>query len=88
MFDREAHTRMLIVGEAERERRRRLILQIIDAGVRSMASKLHPDIGGSAEDMQRLLECKKVLKAPYTKLPRLNRELRAGVKRELKPLAR
>jgi hypothetical protein len=83
MFDRQAHHQRVIAEEAERERRRLLILQIVDAGVRSMATKLHPDAGGSNEDFQRLMECKRMLRRPYTKKPKLRRDLRNAVNRAL-----
>jgi len=75
MFDRQAHHQRVIAEEAERERRRLLILQIVDAGVRSMATKLHPDAGGSNEDFQRLMECKRMLRRPYTIGNAVNRAL-------------
>jgi hypothetical protein len=88
MSDRKALSQRLVAVEVERELRRRLILQIIDVGVRSMATKLHPEAGGSDQDMSRLQECKETLRAPYAKLPRLTRDLRARVKWELADLER
>ena len=39
---------------AERELQRRLARQLIDIGYKALASKLHPDKGGSREAMARL----------------------------------
>jgi hypothetical protein len=39
---------------AERKAERKLVAQLIDAGYRSLASKLHPDKGGSPDAMSRL----------------------------------
>jgi|RhiMetdeSRZDD1v2_1073273.scaffolds.fasta_scaffold1743659_1 hypothetical protein len=83
MFDRHVHHQRVVAEEAERERRRLLILQIVDAGVRSMATKAHPDAGGSNEDFQRLMECKRILRRPYIKKPKLRRDLRNAVNRVL-----
>jgi hypothetical protein len=38
----------------EDKKHRELIVQLIDAGYRAMAKTLHPDMGGSHEDMTRL----------------------------------
>jgi hypothetical protein len=38
----------------EREADLKLVAQLIDAGYRSLASKLHPDKGGSRDAMSRL----------------------------------
>jgi hypothetical protein len=40
--------------KAEDKKHRELIVQLIDAGYRAMAKTLHPDMGGSHEDMTRL----------------------------------
>jgi len=40
----------------------KLAVELIDAGYKRLASKLHPDVGGSAEMMIRLGEAKKRLK--------------------------
>jgi hypothetical protein len=40
--------------KAEDKKHRELIVQLIDAGYRGMAKSLHPDMGGSREDMTRL----------------------------------
>ena len=40
--------------KAEDNRNRELIVQLIDAGYRAMAKTLHPDMGGSHDDMTRL----------------------------------
>lgn len=39
---------------AEDNKHRELIVQLIDAGYRAMAKTLHPDMGGSHDDMTRL----------------------------------
>jgi hypothetical protein len=40
--------------KAEDNKNRELIVQLIDAGYRAMAKTLHPDMGGSHDDMTRL----------------------------------
>jgi hypothetical protein len=40
--------------KAEDNKSRELIVQLIDAGYRAMAKTLHPDMGGSHDDMTRL----------------------------------
>jgi hypothetical protein len=40
--------------KAEDSKSRELIVQLIDAGYRAMAKTLHPDMGGSHDDMTRL----------------------------------
>jgi hypothetical protein len=47
----------------EREAQRRLALQLIDIGYKALASKFHPDRGGSREAMARLNEVRNRLKA-------------------------
>lgn len=46
----------------ERETQREVSQQIINAGYRAMAAKAHPDVGGSAADMQVLNAAKDHLK--------------------------
>ena len=38
----------------EQALRRKLMRQIIEAGYRTLAVKMHPDVGGSHENMERL----------------------------------
>jgi hypothetical protein len=40
--------------KAEDNKHRELIVQLIDARYRAMAKTLHPDMGGSRDDMTRL----------------------------------
>jgi hypothetical protein len=83
----EAYTRIArerVAWYAENERQRRLILQIIDAGTRAMALKLHPDAGGSHDAMSRLTVCKERLRKDYARMPRLGRTLRTAVNRVMK----
>jgi hypothetical protein len=47
----------------EREAQRKLALQLIDIGYKALATKLHPDKGGSREAMMRLNEVRSWLKA-------------------------
>lgn len=49
--------------------------QIIDAGVRALALKLHPDVGGSHEGMGELNACAALLRALFPK-PKPVRKLR------------
>jgi hypothetical protein len=46
----------------ERDLERKLALQLIDIGYKALASKLHPDRGGSAEAMQQLNRVRDQLK--------------------------
>jgi hypothetical protein len=48
--------------EQERELQRKLALQLIDIGYKALASKLHPDKGGSREAMSRLNAVRERLK--------------------------
>jgi len=49
----------------EQEARRTLALQMIDAGYKALASKLHPDKGGSPEAVMRLNQVRDLVKAPF-----------------------
>jgi hypothetical protein len=42
---------------------RELAVQLVDIGYRALAKRLHPDLGGSAEDMVRLNRARDELKA-------------------------
>jgi hypothetical protein len=86
MFDLKAFERDHLAEEVEKELQRRLILQIIEAGVRSMALKMHPDVGGSDEAMHRLTTCKERLRKDYAKMPRLKRSMRLSVSQALRPI--
>jgi hypothetical protein len=57
-FDWVAFRRDQERQKIETARRRRLQRQIIEAGYRSLATKLHPDVGGSSESMARLSEAR------------------------------
>jgi curved DNA-binding protein CbpA len=46
----------------ERETQRTLSLQLIDIGYKVLATKLHPDKGGSPEAMARLNQVRDALK--------------------------
>jgi hypothetical protein len=51
--------------EKEAKLRRRIELQLIDAGYKAVATKLHPDKGGSKEDMTRLNQARALLKGMF-----------------------
>jgi hypothetical protein len=59
---RNLHTEELKRAD-EREAQRKLALQLIDIGYKVLASKLHPDKGGSREAMARLNQVRDRLKA-------------------------
>ena len=65
---------------AEREAVRKLKLQMIDAGYKALATKLHPGGGGSPEAMARLNEARDQLKATLRKARRYARKVTPGVK--------
>jgi hypothetical protein len=48
--------------QATLEAQRKLMLQIVDAGCKAMARKLHPDVGGSHEEMTRLNMAAEILR--------------------------
>jgi ATP phosphoribosyltransferase regulatory subunit HisZ len=55
-----------LAREAERALQRKLSLSLIDIGYKALASKLHPDKGGSAEAMTRLNRVREILKKAVT----------------------
>jgi hypothetical protein len=62
----------LTARAAEREAKRKLALQLIDAGYKVLAMELHPDRGGSQEAMVRLNDVRAELRAQIgcAKMPR------------------
>lgn len=48
--------------EAERQLVRKLAVQIVDIGYKVLATKLHPDKGGSSEGMARLVRARDMLR--------------------------
>jgi hypothetical protein len=75
--------RQRVEREIAREEDRKLIIKSINAGYRSLAKELHPDIGGSPAAMVRLVHLRDALLANH-KLPKLPRRLRNAVNRGLK----
>jgi hypothetical protein len=55
----------------EMKMRRADIVDLVDAGYRKLATKMHPDVGGSTEDMARLTRVRDRLKKvmPFDLMP-------------------
>jgi len=62
VIELEAQRQDLARREEERRLRRRLALDVIDAGYRVVAQRLHPDRGGSSGEMARLNDVRALLK--------------------------
>lgn len=68
--------------EKERKLQCQLGLQLIDIGYKVLATRLHPDKGGSQEVMVRLIQVRDLLKAV---LQSVRRRTYRGVKHQSKP---
>jgi hypothetical protein len=70
---RKAHARLQqaldAYGPDETKLRRELAVQVIDLGYRTLATRLHPDRGGSTEAMARLNRARDVLRTHARRLP-------------------
>jgi hypothetical protein len=77
--------RRTIESEVAREQTRKFAIRLINAGYKALAKEHHPDMGGSHENMARLVGLRDVLLANH-KLPRLPRWLRQAVNKRLREL--
>jgi hypothetical protein len=55
-----------LARQEERKLQRKLALSLIDIGYKALATKLHPDKGGSREAMVRLNAVRKILQGAVT----------------------
>jgi len=57
-FNWERHKLEVEKQQIEKAMQRKLLRKVRDAGYRALAKKLHPDAGGSVEDMARLIRAR------------------------------
>ena len=65
----EAERKSIEAEIAERKARDKVVSQLIDAGYKVLATKLHPDKGGSSEAMTRLNQAREQLRGDRGILP-------------------
>jgi hypothetical protein len=65
----EAERKRIEAEIAERKARDKVVSQLIDAGYKLLAKKLHPDKGGSSEAMTRLNQAREQLRGDRRILP-------------------
>jgi hypothetical protein len=66
--DFEAMTRDTAERAAKRMAQRDAMLEVIDSGYRTLAKELHPDVGGSHDDMARINEARDKLRNGITNI--------------------